>query len=126
MKKILAIVFSIFYFGFSSGAAFSVHYCMQEFVSVSQKTSDICGKCGVKDKKGCCKTEIKVVKVDDSQRSDLLTIDFLSQISEIPVTPLFFFVDRSFSASKFTRIQINAPPEYSPVPIYINHCNFRI
>ncbi|MET3036421.1 hypothetical protein ABXT08_09985 [Chryseobacterium sp. NRRL B-14859] len=126
MKKILAIVFSIFYFGFSSGAAFSVHYCMQEFVSVSQKTGDICGKCGVKDKKGCCKTEIKVVKVDDSQRSDLLTIDFLSQISEIPVTPLFFFVDRSFSASKFTRIQINAPPEYSLVPIYINHCNFRI
>ncbi|AZA85221.1 hypothetical protein C1637_13940 [Chryseobacterium lactis] len=99
---------------------------MQEFVSVSQKTNDICGKCGVKDKKGCCKTEIKIVKVDDSQKSDFLKIDFLSQISEIPAEPQFFFVDRSFSVSKFTQIQINAPPEYRPVPIYINHCNFRI
>lgn len=126
MKKILAILFSIFYFGFSSGAAFSVHYCMQEFVSVSQKVDDICGKCGVKDKKGCCKTEIKVVKVDDSQKSDLLKIDFLGQISEIPVKHQFVFTDKSFSATKFTQIQINGPPEYQPVPIYINHCNFRI
>lgn len=126
MKKILAILFSIFYFGFSSGAVFSVHYCMQEFVSVSQKSDDICGKCGVKDKKGCCKTEIKIVKVDDSQRSDLLNIDFLGQIAEIPVKHQFAFADRSFSAARFTQIQINAPPEYNPVPIYIHHCNFRI
>ncbi|UHO40766.1 hypothetical protein H5J24_08980 [Chryseobacterium capnotolerans] len=99
---------------------------MQEFVSVSQKVDDICGKCGVKDKKGCCKTEIKVVKVDYSQKSDLLNVDFLGQVTEIPVTHQFAFVDRSFSAAKFTQIQINAPPEYQPVPIYINHCNFRI
>jgi len=126
MKKILAILFSVFYFGFSSGAAFSVHYCMQEFVSVSQKADDICGKCGVKDKKSCCKTEIKVVKVDDSQKSDFLKIDFLNQILEKTPNHQFFVTDKSFSASKFTQIRINAPPEYRPVPIYINHCNFRI
>ncbi|PWN72418.1 hypothetical protein C1631_003185 [Chryseobacterium phosphatilyticum] len=99
---------------------------MQEFVSVSQKVDDICGKCGVKNKKECCKTEIKLVKVDDSQKSDLLHIDFLGQISGIPVKHQFTFVDHSFSASKFTQIQINGPPEYKPVPIYIHHCNFRI
>ena len=126
MKKILAILFSVFYFGFSSGAAFSIHYCMKEFVSVSQKADDICGKCGVKDKKGCCKTEIKIVKVDDSQKSDYLNVDFLSAVSEIPVEHQFAVIDKSFSAVKFTQIQINAPPEYMPVAIYINHCNFRI
>lgn len=126
MKKILAILFSVFYFGFSSGAAFSVHFCMEEFVSVSQKTTDICGKCGVKEKKECCKTEIKVVKVDDSQKSDLLMIDFLSQIAPVLQQQPFFFTDKSFSATKFTQIRINGPPEYRPVPIYINHCNFRI
>ncbi|MCT2564013.1 HYC_CC_PP family protein [Chryseobacterium herbae] len=126
MKKILAILFSVFYFGFSSGAAFSVHFCMEELVSVSQKTTDICGKCGVKEKKGCCKTEIKVVKVDDSQKSDLLMIDFLSQIAPTLTQQDFFFTDRSFSATKFTQIRINGPPEYRPVPIYLNHCNFRI
>ncbi|REC76502.1 hypothetical protein DRF60_13885 [Chryseobacterium elymi] len=99
---------------------------MEEFVSVSQKTSDICGKCGVKEKKGCCKTEIKVVKVDDSQKSDLLMINFLGQIAPVLTQQQFFFVDKSFSATKFTQIRINGPPEYRPVPIYINHCNFRI
>lgn len=125
MKKILAILFSIFYFGFSSGAAFSVHYCMQEVASVSQKVDDLCSKCGVKTKKDCCKTEIKVVKVDNSQKTDLLTIDFLPQLPEVS-DHHFFFADRSFSATKSTQIQINAPPEYRPVPIYLNHCNFRI
>ncbi|MDP9959801.1 HYC_CC_PP family protein [Chryseobacterium lathyri] len=126
MKKILAILFSVFYFGFSSGAAFSVHFCMEEFVSVSQKTTDICEKCGVKEKKGCCKTEIKVVKVDDSQKSDLLMINFFSQIAPALTQHRFFFTDQSFSATKFTQIRINGPPEYRSVPIYINHCNFRI
>lgn len=109
MKKILAILFSIFYFGFSSGAAFSIHYCMKELVSVSQKADDICAKCGVKEKKGCCKTEIKIVKVDDSQKSDYLNVDFLSAVSEIPVKHQFSAIDKSFSATKFTQIQINAP-----------------
>jgi hypothetical protein len=125
MKKILAILFSVFYFGFSSGAVFSVHYCMKELASVSQKVDDICSKCGVKTKKDCCKTEIKIVKVDDSQKSDLLKIDFLKQFSEV-LNQDFFFIDQSFSATKCTQIQINAPPENRSVPIYITHCNFRI
>lgn len=125
MKKILAILFSIFYFGFSSGAVFSVHYCMDKFASVSQKTEDICSKCGMKTKKNCCKTEIKIVKVDDCQKSDFLKIDFLKQISEFP-KPEFFLAYQSFSITKFIQIQINAPPENRSVPIFIHHCNFRI
>ncbi|ASW73449.1 hypothetical protein IQ37_15395 [Chryseobacterium piperi] len=125
MKKILAILFSVFYFGFSSGAVFSIHYCMEEFVSVSQKSSDICGKCGVKTKKDCCKTEIKIVKVDDSQKSDFLKVDFLKQMAAFEKHE-FFFTDSSFSTVKFTSIQINAPPETRSVPIFITHCNFRI
>lgn len=125
MKKILAILFSVFYFGFSSGAVFSVHYCMNELASISQKVDDVCSKCGVKTKKNCCKTEIKIVKVDDSQKSDFLKIDFLKQIHDVHKND-FSFVDHSFSATKFTQIQINAPPENRSVPIFISHCNFRI
>lgn len=125
MKKILAILFSVFYFVFSSGAVFSVHYCMNELASISQKVDDVCSKCGVKTKKDCCKTEIKIVKVDDSQKSDFLKIDFLKQIHDIRENE-FFFTDHSFSATKFTQIQINAPPEKRSVPIFISHCNFRI
>ncbi|WP_294283940.1 hypothetical protein [uncultured Chryseobacterium sp.] len=125
MKKILAILFSVFYFGFSSGAVFSVHYCMKELASVSRSLEDVCSKCGVKTKKDCCKTEIKLVKVYDSQKSDFLKIDFLKQIQK--VSPQEFPVaDRSFSNSKFTQTRINAPPEVRPVPIFITHCHFRI
>ncbi|KAA0130074.1 hypothetical protein FY557_02270 [Chryseobacterium sp. SN22] len=125
MKKILAIVFSVFYFGFSSGAVFNVHYCMNELASVSRNTKDVCSKCGVKTKKDCCKTEIRVVKVDDSQKSDFLKIDLLKQILQVS-RQRFFVTDLSFSSSKFTRIRINAPPEIRPVPIFITHCHFRI
>ncbi|WP_370900154.1 HYC_CC_PP family protein [Chryseobacterium gossypii] len=125
MKKILAILFSVFYFGFSSGAVFSFHYCMRELASVSQKVDDVCSKCGVKTKKDCCKTEIKVVKVSDSQKSDFLKIDFLKQIPEVREHH-FFIPDQLFSLARYIRIQINAPPEVRPVPIFISHCNFRI
>lgn len=125
MKKILAILFSVFYFGFSSGAVFSVHYCMDKFVSVSQKTDNFCSKCGVKTKKDCCKTVIKVMKTDDSQKSDFLKIDFLKQIQKIEGHG-FLFADRSFSAAKFTQVRINAPPEKQSVPVFIHHCHFRI
>ncbi|WP_146939532.1 HYC_CC_PP family protein [Chryseobacterium hagamense] len=125
MKKILAIVFSVFYFGFSSGAVFSIHYCMNEVASLSRNIEEGCSKCGVKTKKDCCKTELKVVKVDDSQKSDFLKIDFLKQIPEVSRQD-FFLTNRSFSSSEFTRIRINAPPELRPVPIFITHCHFRI
>ncbi|MFP7654948.1 HYC_CC_PP family protein [Chryseobacterium proteolyticum] len=125
MKKILAIVFSIFYFGFSSGAVFRVHYCMEELVSVSRKTDDICSKCGVKSKKDCCKTEIKVLKVDDSQKSDFLKIKLLKAIPRLQSDETFY-ADQSFSAEKFSQTTVNPPPERSSVPIFIEHCNFRI
>lgn len=125
MKKILAILFSVFYFGFSSGAVFSVHYCMEELASVSQKVDEICSKCGVKTKKDCCKTEIKIVKIDDSQKSDLFKFDLVKQFPEIK-QPEFFLTDKSFSATKFTQIQINAPPEHRSVAIFVHYCNFRI
>ncbi|GAA5102291.1 hypothetical protein GCM10023210_43140 [Chryseobacterium ginsengisoli] len=98
---------------------------MKELASISQKVDDVCSKCGVKTKKDCCKTVIKVVKTDDSQKSDFLKIDFSKQINEIRKHE-YFFIDNSFSATKFTQIQINAPPEKCSVPIFINHCNFRI
>ena len=125
MKKILAILFSVFYFGFSSGAVFSIHYCMEELVSVSRKIDDMCGKCGVKTKKDCCKTEIKIVKVDDSKTSSLLTIDFITYIPE-PQKHRFFLLEKTFWRSKFTAVQNNAPPDQRSVPIFIQHCNFRI
>jgi hypothetical protein len=56
MKKYLAIMFTVFYFGFSSGMVYNVHYCLdQTFVSSASSTSSTltCALCGTKKKKGC-------------------------------------------------------------------------
>ncbi|CAA7196663.1 hypothetical protein CHRY9293_02742 [Chryseobacterium potabilaquae] len=126
MKKILAIIFSIFYFGFSSGVIFSIHYCMNNLSSINPKSDNFCQKCGVKDKNGCCKTEFKIFKVDDFQKSELFKTNFLPLVHENKEKCDFLFLDRCFSTSKYIRISINGPPEKKSLPIYINHCHFRI
>jgi hypothetical protein len=81
MKKILAICFLFSTSDSLPSAAFQCSLLHEGICSVSQKVDDVCSKCGVKTKKDCCKTEIKVVKVDDSQKSDFLKIDFLNRSS---------------------------------------------
>ena len=125
MKKLFIILLTFFYFGMSSGAAISVHYCMNELSSIGQSSDESCGKCGTKSKNDCCKTEFKVLKTDSSQKSELLQLSFVSSFAEV-VTHHFEFPDISYSDSKFSSIKINAPPESWSVPIFIQHCNFRI
>ena len=125
MKKILAIVLSIFYFGLSSGAVFSTHYCMNELASLSQDSQKTCGICGSEKKNNCCKTEFKILKTDQSQKANLLVFAFTPQFSEI-VQHHFKILTPSFFEEKLASIQINAPPERGLVPIFIQHCNFRI
>ncbi len=124
LKKILAILFSIFYFGLSSGAVLRMQYCMEKF-SFSQKNDGQCGKCGKKEKKNCCKTETKYVKVDKFQKSDLLHFKLAKYVE---TKPLFFpeqnlvFVKQNQTKS----VTIHGPPEISKTPIFIQNCNFRI
>ena len=124
LKKFLAILFSIFYFGLSSGAVLRMHYCMDE-VSFSQKKDGECGRCGTKEKKDCCKTETKYVKVDKFQKSNLLHFKLAKFVENQPL----FFPEQNFVFIKKNQprtVTINGPPEISKTPIFIQNCNFRI
>lgn len=125
MKKFFVLLFSVFYFGLSSGAVLAVHYCMDELVSVSQHNDDACTKCGALNKKDCCKTEFKVLKTDPSPKVGLLELSFSPFMAET-VRHYDEFRDISFSALRFSGTEINAPPENKAVPIFIKYCNFRI
>lgn len=125
MKKILALLLSILYFGMSSGAVFSAHYCMDELVSFSQDSGKDCNVCGTKKKSDCCKTEFKILKTDHSQKSEATQSPSFFLFIE-PKTPVFSFSFPSFSSEKFVSTLINAPPEIGWVPIFIQFCNFRI
>lgn len=67
MKHFAAICLSLLYLAMVSGVVVNIHYCMGKVASVAlgHSESDRCGDCGM-DNKGCCKDEVKVVKVDDT------------------------------------------------------------
>ena len=125
MKKFLAILFSVFYFGLSSGAVFSTHYCMNELVSVGQNVSDTCNICNTKTKNDCCKTEFKVLKTDQAQKANLLKLSFEPVFIDF-IQHYFVTENISFSETQLSSLKIKAPPESRAVPIFIQYCNFRI
>jgi hypothetical protein len=73
MKKAVIAIFSMFYLLFSSGVAFTVHYCMGErdAVKLGASKTKICGRCGMEESesKGCCEDEQHFVKITDDQLS---------------------------------------------------------
>ena len=125
MQKILTILLSIFYFGMSSGAVFSAHYCMDELVSFSQDPGRSCTVCGAEKKDDCCKTEFKILKTDQSQKSEITQLTTIFLFFE-PKKVVFSFPFPSFFPEKWASTPINAPPEIGLTPIFIQHCNFRI
>src|ERR687890_814593 len=81
MKRFLASILLLIYFCVSTGFVVSMHYCMNKFdsVQVGAADSEKCGKCGMhtEDSDGCCRDEVKVVKLQqDSQLAKLLMPSF--------------------------------------------------
>jgi hypothetical protein len=103
---------------------YNVHYCLDQiFVSFSTKNS--CNLCGTKEKKDCCKDEVKVLKTDVAQKTDL------SFSNDSPLIAVFSEVFYSeyllpvIAQNQFS-IQVNAPPDKAEIPLFISYCNFRI
>lgn len=129
MKKYLAIMFTVFYFGFSSGMVYNVHYCLdQTFVSSASSASSAsstitCAFCGTKKKKGCCKSEIKILKTDVPQKVDISFINDAPAVAIIPQisdADFLILVER-----KQFSVPLNAPPDRTELPLFISYCNFR-
>lgn len=74
MKRSCAILFALLYLGASTGAAFTMHYCMgrQGEWKLGQRESLQCPVCGMKKKagkdRGCCRDEHKLVKLSVDQK----------------------------------------------------------
>ncbi len=71
MKKSWVAILAFLYITLSSGIVVNLHYCMGDLATVELGLShdDTCGKCGMKDRKGCCETEYQVVKVQDAHQA---------------------------------------------------------
>ena len=89
----------LLYFVVSTGFVVSVHFCMDEVnaVELGASEEDDCGKCckTANDYNGCCKDEVKVLKMQaDQLLSKLVKADFSlpvvgSTTTVFLFTPLF-------------------------------------
>lgn len=125
MKKYLAIMFTVFYFGFSSGMVYNVHYCMDKVFTSFSTSTNTCGLCGKGKMKDCCKHQVKVLKTDDAQKAD---ISFIADAPVVAIIPQTFYADFLTPVLKRNQfsILVNAPPDRPELPLFISYCNFRI
>lgn len=108
----------------SSGTVLSLHYCMGDLagVSVGEKISSQCGKCGMKDK-DCCHDEPVVIKIENAaaQQPDKVSLDFTAPLPPQPQKAIVP-VEAKKLAPFVERFIV---PEGRP-PVYLMHCVFRI
>lgn len=130
MKKAVIAILAILYITVTSGVAVNIHYCMGAIASVEYgyDDHDACGKCGMKEsllKKGCCHSEVKLVKVQDAHQLVKANAQQLSAPvvmlpeSRMPVySPVLSRMDLSYAS--------HAPPDAATPAAYLLHCVFRI
>ena len=128
MKKIAVAILAILYLGVSSGIAMEIHYCMgkKSGVDFYGENGKKCGKCGMKEKKGCCSDEHKFLKLSDSHKNVSNEISFsLPAIALVPVGIPLNCV-RFNAAPAVDALKNNSPPIYTGPSACIMNCVFRI
>ena len=127
MKKFIVAILAFLYLFVSSGIAMEIHYCMGKKAGVQFYGSgnDKCGKCGMKDKKGCCSDEHKFYKLNDLHKNVSNDVGFEAPVTI--VTNLFpIYHSEIVSNPVYKSINNNSPPIYSGPSACIMTCIFRI
>ena len=118
-------MFTVFYFGFSSGMVYNVHYCLDQIFVSAASSDNTCDLCGTDQEKDCCKSEIKILKTDVAQKT---AISFINDAPLVAIVPELFYAEFLIpivERNQFS-IQVNAPPDKAELPLFISYCNFRI
>ncbi len=130
MKRILTSIIAMIYFVISSGLVMNIHYCMGKISSVdlSHNSAETC-VCGMSLKgtsgKDCCKTEIKMVKLEDNYKAAYAFYDFQAPVTFLSRAISFFdAMDLRESAKGYT--DSHGPPLISGQDTYLLNCVFRI
>ncbi len=134
MKKILITIIALLHITYSIGINVHKHYCMGKIVKYELfgNSSNTCSFCGMNreansSKKGCCKDEQKLVKLQKDQKTT-------GKIS-IPKTNfssagflVFFETKNTFSpvSKKIISRYYTHHFRDSKIPVYLSDCVFRI
>lgn len=126
VKKIAVAILAFLYVSVASGVMVNIHYCMGDLSSVEYgvEETETCGKCGMKEKKGCCHTEYKFVKLEDAHQMAKSVVDFNNAPVE-PVAP-YFTADYFHKEAAQLSLNYHSPPDLKDNDIYLQIRVFRI
>ena len=106
----------------------SMHYCMNQFDSVQVgAASDKCSKCGMHtaDSGGCCRDEVKVVKLQmDKQVAKMLFSSLSFAPVEISLSQHLALPFQNFK--HLTEPVPTGPPLLGELPVYLSNRVFLI
>lgn len=130
MKKGIAAISFLFYFAVTSGIVINSHYCMKRLVSIHlfETKAKVCGLCGmdVHDSEGCCRDEVKVIKLVQDQVKIPVTLYEIPSVEAIaPVIAVYNF--SLFQLNDGQRhFNNHSPPILSAQDTYLQNNVFRI
>ncbi|MBN8718667.1 MAG: hypothetical protein J0H85_04425 [Sediminibacterium magnilacihabitans] len=140
MKKCLVTILAFIYLISAVGATVHLHYCMDKLVAwgfVSEKNNEkVCSYCGmaksaadkhcVKESKGCCKDEQKIVKLENDQKVSDVAFQF-TQIFSDAISHSFSDYAFEYASSLTEKFPVtHAPPRTQGVSLFVRNCVFRI
>jgi hypothetical protein len=130
MKKLLTSIVLICYLIVTLGVVINHHYCMDRLASTQlfATETETCSDCGMHtdESSGCCRDEIKVVKLVQDQNKvqaatyELPSIEDLSLIPSVFITALFQNIDIE------SHFHNHSPPLLSAQDTYLQNSVFRI
>ena len=130
MKKALAVIWMMAYLLLSTGVVVNFHYCMNQLASTQfyGEKQELCGQCGMdaESSHGCCRDEIKVIKMDDDHQLLSLTAWFLQAPALVAVETSTYFLDFVPALADQDAIRNHSPPSFHKQDTYLRNCVFRI
>jgi hypothetical protein len=126
VKKAAIGILALLYVISTSGVVVNVHYCMGALTSVSYGDTDAgrCGKCGMKQKSGCCHSELKLVKLNDVHQQTVKA----EQTGPEALLPVAFFETAValYNSHKDFVSSYHSPPDRRVNSVYLHNRVFRI
>ncbi len=126
VKRPFIALLTVIYFAVSSGIVIDTHYCMGKLFSVQLNAfgKKSCG-CGVSEENSCCKTELKVFKVDDVQQPSYA--DFALPLNALPLSANHSVFDAAmYTGPADLYANGHSPPLLLWQDTYLQNCVFRI
>ena len=127
VKKLMITILAFLYLGLASGVIMNLHYCMGELSSVEYgyDNHEGCGKCGMKETVGCCSTESKVVKLQDSHQWSKLE-SLTKKIFEPASFTVLENLPATLASQHFGSVDYHSPPDWRANLLYLHTGVLRI